>query len=135
MAAPVEKNLTLDSGTGTLAGTLLGPDNARAAIVMLAGSGPTDRDGNSVLGIRAAPYRLLAEGLAARGVATLRVDKRGLGGSAGALKAVTDLRIGTYADDAKLWAAELRQQTGRRCVWILGHSEGALIAELAAQDG
>lgn len=137
-AAPVEKNLTLDSMTGTrtatLAGTLLAPENPKTAILILAGSGPTDRDGNSILGIRAAPYRLLAEGLAAHGIASLRMDKRGIGQSAAAMTAEADLRIGTYADDAKAWAAELREQTGLRCVWLLGHSEGALVAELAAQN-
>ena len=122
MAAPVEKSLTLDSGTGMLAGTLLTPENPKDAVLMLAGSGPTDRDGNSILGIRAASYRLLAQGLAAHGIASLRVDKRGIAQSAVAMTAEADLRIGTYADDAKAWAAELRKQTGLRCVWLLGHS-------------
>jgi pimeloyl-ACP methyl ester carboxylesterase len=134
MAAPVEKSLTLDSGTGMLAGTLLAPENAKAAILMLAGSGPTDRNGNSLPALHGDTYRLMAEGLAARGIASLRVDKRGVGQSAAAMTAEADLRIGTYADDAKAWAAELRKETGMRCVWLLGHSEGALIAELAAQN-
>jgi len=134
MAAPVEKNVTLDSGTGMLAGTLLTPENPKAAILMLAGSGPTDRDGNSPPILRGNTYRLLAEGLAAHGIASLRVDKRGVGQSAAAMTAEADLRIGTYADDAKAWACELRKQTGLRCVWLLGHSEGALVAELAAQN-
>jgi pimeloyl-ACP methyl ester carboxylesterase len=134
MAAPVEKNLTLDSGTGMLAGTLLTPENPKAAILMLAGSGATDRNGNSLPVLHGDTYRLLAEGLAAHGIASLRVDKRGIGQSAAALKAEADLRIGTYADDAKAWASELRKQTGQRCVWLLGHSEGALVAELAAQN-
>jgi hypothetical protein len=134
MAAPVEKNLTLDSGAGMLAGTLLAPENAKAAILMLAGSGPTDRNGNSLPALHSDTYRLLAEGLAAHGIATLRVDKRGIGESAAAMKAEADLRIGNYADDAKAWAGELRKQTGMRCVWLLGHSEGALVAELAAQN-
>jgi hypothetical protein len=134
MAVPVEKNLTLDSGSGTLAGTLLTPDNPKAAILMLAGSGPTDRNGNALPALHSDTYRLLAEGLAAHGVTTLRVDKRGVGQSAAAMAAEADLRIGTYADDAKAWAGELRKQTGLRCVWLLGHSEGALVAELAAQN-
>jgi hypothetical protein len=134
MAVPVEKNLMLDSGSGMLAGTLLTPDNPKAAILMLAGSGPTDRNGNALPALHSDTYRLLAEGLAAHGVTTLRVDKRGVGQSAAAMAAEADLRIGTYADDAKAWAGELRKQTGLRCVWLLGHSEGALVAELAAQN-
>ncbi|HEX4104966.1 MAG TPA: alpha/beta fold hydrolase [Rhizomicrobium sp.] len=130
----MEKNLMLDSGSGMLAGTLLTPDNPKAAILMLAGSGPTDRNGNALPALHSDTYRLLAEGLAAHGVTTLRVDKRGVGQSAAAMAAEADLRIGTYADDAKAWAGELRKQTGLRCVWLLGHSEGALVAELAAQN-
>ena len=45
----------------------------------------------------------------------------------------SDLRFSTYADDAGAWAAELRRQTGRKCIWLVGHSEGALVAEVAAQ--
>jgi len=134
MAAPVEKNLTLDSGAGVLAGTLLTPENPKAAILMLAGSGATDRNGNSLPILHGDTYRLLAEGLAAHGIASLRVDKRGIGESAAAMKAEADLRIDTYAADAKAWAGELRKQTGLRCVWLLGHSEGALVAELAVQN-
>lgn len=134
MAAPVEKSLTLDSGSGMLAGTLLTPENPKAAILMLAGSGPTDRNGNSLPALHGDTYRLLAEGLSAHGIASLRVDKRGVGESAAAVKAEADLRIETYADDAKAWAGELKRQTGLHCVWLLGHSEGALVAELAAQN-
>jgi uncharacterized protein len=135
-ATAAETSLTLDSGTGMLAGTLLTPDHAEAAILILAGSGPTDRDrdGNSILGVRASSYRLLAEGLAAHGIASLRVDKRGVGESRAAMTREADLRINTYVDDAKAWAAELRRKTSLRCIWFLGHSEGALIAEMATQD-
>lgn len=121
-----------------LRGTLLAPAaNAPGAepVLILAGSGPTDRDGNSPLGISAAPYRLIAEGLAARGIASLRVDKRGIAASAAAMPSEADLRIAVYAEDARAWAAELRRRTGARCVWLLGHSEGTLHALLAAQDG
>ena len=47
-------------------------------MVIIPGSGPTDRDGNSPQGLKAASYRLLAEELAAKGVSTVRIDKRGM---------------------------------------------------------
>jgi pimeloyl-ACP methyl ester carboxylesterase len=101
---------------------------------MIAGSGPTDRDGNSTAGLRTDTYKLLADGLAAKGIASLRVDKRGIAESRAAGPAEIDLRFQAYADDAKAWAAELRRRTGLSCVWLLGHSEGAEVAEVAAQD-
>src|SRR5690606_41326899 len=111
-------------------GALLRPEGqTRAAAVIIPGSGPTDRDGNSPqFGIKAATYRLLAEGLAERGVATVRIDKRGIGESAAAGASEAELRFSAYAEDARAWAAETATRTGRPCAWLIGHSEGALVA-------
>jgi pimeloyl-ACP methyl ester carboxylesterase len=78
-------------------------------------------------------YKMLAEGLSAKGISSLRYDKRGIGESRAAMIAESDLRIQIFADDAAAMAAELRKQTGAKCVWVLGHSEGALLAEMMAQ--
>ncbi|MBC6981744.1 alpha/beta hydrolase [Caulobacter sp. 17J80-11] len=131
-----ERGLDLKSQPGDLKGTLTTPaKGAKGPVVLiLAGSGPTDRDGNSPIGVQAAPYRLLAHGLAERGVTSLRVDKRGIAASMAAATKEEDLRFQTYSDDARAWAAELKRQTGAKCVWLVGHSEGALVAEVAAQD-
>jgi pimeloyl-ACP methyl ester carboxylesterase len=133
---PVETAVTLPAEPAPLHGTLLAPEGtARAVAVILPGSGPTDRDGNSPqFGLSAQPYRLLAQGLADRGIATVRIDKRGIGESAAAGPAEADLRFTAYVDDARAWAAEAADRTGRPCAWLVGHSEGALIA-LAAADG
>ena len=103
-------------------------------VVIIPGSGPTDRDGNNPLGVTAAPYRLLAEGLAARGVTTVRIDKRGMFGSKAAIANPNAVTIADYAADAHAWAKAARAATGVRCVWLLGHSEGSLVALAAAQD-
>jgi pimeloyl-ACP methyl ester carboxylesterase len=76
---------------------------------------------------------MLAEGLAAKGISSLRYDKRGIAESRNAMVSEADLRIETYAEDASAMAAELRRQTDAKCVWVLGHSEGALLAEMMAQ--
>lgn len=136
LADPVATPVTLPSEPAPLHGTLLSPDGpTRAVAVILPGSGPTDRDGNSPGGLVASTYRLLAEGLAEQGVATVRIDKRGVGGSAPAMVAEQDLTFQTYIDDARAWAAEAARVTGRPCVWLIGHSEGSQIALAAAQEG
>jgi alpha-beta hydrolase superfamily lysophospholipase len=134
--SPVSTPVELTSSPAPLQGVLLTPEGqTRAAAVILPGSGPTDRNGDSAqFGIRAGTYRLLAEGLAEHGVATMRIDKRGIGGSAAAGPAEVDLRFNTYADDARSWAAETAAKTGRPCAWLMGHSEGALVALVAAAD-
>ena len=77
------------------------------AVLLLAGSGPTDRDGNSGAGLHGDTYKLLAEGLAAKGITSLRVDKRGIGESRVAETQESDLRFTSYTDDAAAWAADL----------------------------
>lgn len=131
MAAPVE--LTAPGPNGPLAGTLIDPGPGVPAVLIIPGSGPTDRDGNNPLGITAASYRLLAEALAKRGVATLRIDKRGMFGSRAAIPDPNAVTVADYAADARTWVEALRTRTGRRCIWLLGHSEGGLVALAAAQ--
>lgn len=136
LSDPVGTPVTLPSEPAPLHGTLLTPEGqTRAAALIIAGSGPTDRDGNSPLGVSASSYRLLAEGLATHGVATVRTDKRGVGASAFAGGREEDLRFTDYADDARAWAAETARLTGRPCAWLIGHSEGALVALVAAGEG
>jgi hypothetical protein len=133
---PTATPVVLPSGPAPLHGTLLTPEGpTRAVAVILPGSGPTDRDGNSPAGVAASTYRLLAEGLAEQGVATVRIDKRAIGQSAAAMIAEQDLTFQTYVDDARGWAAETARMTGRPCVWLIGHSEGALVAQSAVADG
>ncbi|MEI9989599.1 MAG: alpha/beta fold hydrolase [Rhizomicrobium sp.] len=136
-AGIAETDRSLNLGGDRLAGTLAyaGAAPSPPAVLMIAGSGPTDRNGNSpTFGYKADTQRLLAYGLALQGIASLRTDKRGVGGSAAAMHGEADMRVGNYVDDAKAWAKDLMARTGAKCVWLAGHSEGALIAELAARD-
>jgi hypothetical protein len=133
-ATPAAVEVTVPGPQGPLAGTLLDPGKDAPAILIIPGSGPTDRDGNNPLGVKGGVYRQLAEALAAKGVATLRIDKRGMFGSKGAIADANDVTIAAYAADAHAWVDMLRAKTGRKCVWLLGHSEGSLVALRAAQD-
>lgn len=101
-------------------------------VLILAGSGPTDRDGNQP-GMRIDNLKLLAQGLADQGIASLRIDKRGIAASQVAATDERELRLTTYVEDARSWLTLLRQQPNFSHVHLIGHSEGALIATLVAQ--
>ena len=132
--APVQTEVEAPGPSGPLRGTLLAPAPSGAVVLIIPGSGPTDRDGNNPMGVAAAPYRLLAEGLAARGVTTIRIDKRGMFGSAAAIPDANRVSIPDYAADVHQWARVARARTGAPCVWVLGHSEGGLVALFAGQQ-
>ena len=126
--------MTAPGPQGPLEGTFLDAGKGAPVILIIPGSGPTDRDGNNPMGVTSAPYRLLAEALAARGISTVRIDKRGLGGSKTAVADGNKVTIADYATDTHNWVAAISKQTGQRCIWVLGHSEGSLIALAAAQQ-
>ncbi len=120
---------------GPLKGTLLTPNSKpNAAVLIVPGSGPTDRNGNNPLGVNASPYRLLAEGLAAKGFATLRIDKRGMFASAMAVEDANAVTIADYVDDVHAWVNVLRHHIHTPYIWVLGHSEGGIVALAAAQE-
>ena len=132
-AAMTPEELTLAGPEGPIAGTLVAPAQTEAAIVFIAGSGPTDRNGDSPLGVKGSIYRQLADALAEHGIATLLYDKRGLFASAGAIADPEAVTFDDYAADALDWAAMLRTR-GLECVWIAGHSEGSTVAQVAAAE-
>lgn len=133
-ARPTEQPVTAPGPNAPLAGTLIDAGKDAPVVVIIPGSGPTDRDGNNPLGVKAQPYKLLAEALAARGVSTIRIDKRGMFGSKAATLDANKVTVADYARDAHQWAKVAMAQTGASCVWLLGHSEGALVALNAGQD-
>jgi uncharacterized protein len=120
----------------TLAGTLTLPKSASrkhpvSAIVTVTGSGPQDRDENIGLqGFR--PFRQIADSLARRQIAVLRMDDRGTGASGGTFKGSTSA---DFAQDVRAGLAYLRTRPEIRAdrLGVLGHSEGALIAAMVAE--
>jgi len=116
---------------GPLAGTMIDAGSGTPVVLIIPGSGPTDRDGNSPLGVTAAPYRMLAEALAERGVSTVRVDKRGMFGSAAAGNP-NEVTVQGYGRDIRAWVNAIRERKGVGCAWALGHSEGVLMTLAAA---
>ena len=127
-------DVLIPSGDHVFAGTLTVPagDGPFPAVVLISGSGPSDRD-ESLPGVALKPFARLAEELAAEGVATLRYDDRGVGKSTGDFLSATSF---DFADDARAalehLAASEKIDAGR--IGFLGHSEGGMIAPHAAVD-
>ncbi|MEM1428975.1 MAG: alpha/beta fold hydrolase [Pseudomonadota bacterium] len=118
---------------GPLEGEQIAVDGARSTVVIVPGSGPTDRNGNSnVSPLQSDTYKLLAEELAAAGIASIRIDKRGFFGSQGAIADPNDVTVSAYASDVLGWL-DFAADQGAACTWIAGHSEGGLVALAAAQ--
>jgi dienelactone hydrolase len=118
----------------TLAGTLTLPQGAMGrvpAVLLLSGSGPQDRD-ESIPGVQGyRPFRQVADALSRRGVAVLRLDDRGVGGSGGNASATT---LEEFAEDARAALVWLRAhpEVDPRRTALLGHSEGAMVGGLVA---
>lgn len=132
--AQTSSEITAPGPLAPLHGTLLAPPAPKAVVVIVPGSGPTDRDGNNPLGVKGGPLKQLADALAVRGIASVRIDKRGMFASAGAVADGNAVTIADYAADVRAWAAAARAATGQPCAWLAGHSEGGLVV-LAAGEG
>ncbi|TSD67793.1 alpha/beta fold hydrolase [Inquilinus sp. KBS0705] len=138
-ALPTDASLTespifLKTFAGSISGTLAVPKNASGkvpVVIIIAGSGPTDRDGNSPkLGVNGNTYKMIANELGKNGIASLRYDKRMVGQSATNTKE-KDLRFEDYVDDAVGMINLLKEDERFSKVIVLGHSEGALVGLLA----
>lgn len=128
-------DVVLDVSGGQLGATLLHPDGEGPwpVVLILAGSGPVDRDGNIVsFPGKSNSLRQLAEGLAQQGVASLRTDKRGVGISASAALSEKDMRFTHFIDDAVQWTFWLQNDKRFSSVSIAGHSQGAQVGMSAA---
>ena len=135
---PAQAQITEEAWTaGGLHGTVAKPaDHVRGpAVLIVAGSGPTDRNGNGpgpnpILWTNT--YRKIAEGLAANGILSLRYDKRGVGESRGLVTREDDLVFDTFISDAVTALQSLQSRSDVSSIVIAGHSEGGLIALAAA---
>ena len=114
----------------SLGGTLTIPSGAGPlpAVILISGSGPNDRDEN-MAGHR--PFLVIADALTRRGIAVLRCDDRGVGGSDGDFHRATTVDFASDAQAAWEFLARQPRIDGKK-VGLLGHSEGGLIGPIAA---
>jgi len=127
----------LKAGAVMIHGTLTMPvTTAKVPVVLLiAGSGPTDRDGNNNMGLATNTYLMLADSLQKAGIACVRYDKRGVGESSTAIKNEADMRFDSGINDAIGYLNMLKADTRFSEIIIVGHSEGSLIGMIAATHG
>lgn len=129
-----KSNIEAPGPHGPLKGLILSPEksDAKTIVLIIPGSGPTDLDGNGPY-IKSSTYKLMAEGLAKAGMASVRIDKRGMFSSAAAILDANKVTVADYADDVQAWIDVIKKRTTSSCVWVLGHSEGGLVALVASQ--
>ncbi|WP_433860737.1 alpha/beta hydrolase [Pseudomonas thivervalensis] len=133
-ATVLQRPISLDTGNGELFGSLLLPksDTPVPVVLIISGSGPTDRDGNNPEGGRNDSLKRLAWVLARHNIASVRYDKRGVAASLAATPDERNLSVEAYVADAVAWSHKLATDPRLGPLILLGHSEGALIASLAA---
>jgi pimeloyl-ACP methyl ester carboxylesterase len=131
----VEEQIVLQTKTGKIYGTLTTPKRFTNVplVLIIAGSGPTDRDCNNPM-MKCDAYKKLAYNLAGNKIASLRYDKRGIAASQAAGGNEKDLRFDDYVDDAKGWLQLIKQEKRFSKVIVLGHSEGSLIGMIASSS-
>lgn len=127
-----ESPIVLKINTDQLFGTLTTPISTKKypVALIIAGSGPTDRNGNNPM-MKNNSLKMLAEILAKNGIASLRYDKRGIGESKASAISEQSLVFENYTEDAKSWINLLKQDKRFSEVVIIGHSEGSLIGMIA----
>ncbi|MFB0498178.1 pimeloyl-ACP methyl ester carboxylesterase [Mucilaginibacter sp. OAE612] len=133
----VELPVTVKTLLGSISGTLAMPKDANGKVplvLIIAGSGPTDRDGNSPkLGLHANVYKMIANELGKKGIASLRYDKRLVGQSTTSIKE-NEIRFEDYVEDAAALLNMLSSDERFSRIIILGHSEGSLVGMMASLD-
>lgn len=129
------EELLIPVAGGELKAALEMPDKATGELVIIhAGSGPTNKDGNTIGAGSNNSLKMIAESLAENGIASIRFDKRGVGDNTALIKKEEDLTFDVYVEDVKSIVDYAKKDDRFNEIHLLGHSEGALIMTIAAQQ-
>lgn len=127
------ETLTGSTGVRVLKGTLLLPASpSRTVVLIIARSGPTDRNGNQVM-LQSDYLKKVAEELQTLGIASFRYDKRGVGESRMTNANEEAVLFNDFVADAVAWIKQLKSDKRFKKIIVLGHSEGSLVGMLACQ--
>ncbi len=132
--AAKEHSMTLATPTGKINGTLSMPEKAKhvPVVLLIAGSGPTNRNGNNPQAMTNC-FKMMADELEAQGIASLRFDKRGIPNGSSVQTPEKDLRFEHYVEDVRGWIDLLARDKRFSKVIVAGHSEGSLVGMLACE--
>jgi alpha-beta hydrolase superfamily lysophospholipase len=127
--------INLETKTGKIRGSILVPQSKKPVpvVLIIAGSGPTDRNGNNPV-MQNNSLKMLAEALFKNNIASVRYDKRGIAESKEAGQKEQDMRFDDLVNDAEAWIKLLKQDERFSKVIVVGHSEGSLIGMIAANN-
>ncbi|MDI1355148.1 MAG: alpha/beta hydrolase [bacterium] len=130
-----EETTILRTATGNLEGTICLPELVLnpPVVLIIAGSGPTDRNGNQEE-LQNNSLKFLAEELRKNGIASLRFDKRGIGQSSDVNKDEYEMRFETFSNDVKAWIDLLYADKRFSRIIVAGHSEGSLLGLIASEN-
>lgn len=133
MIAVTYREVSIQLPNGQLSGSLSIPEKPSFDLVIIvSGSGPTDRDGNSLYS-NTFNLKILSDSLVRHGIATFRFDKRGIGKSIFPHLSEDAITIDTLVQDVVRWCEYHKNNKAVKGLYILGHSEGSLIGILTAQ--
>lgn len=129
-------NIILNTKTGKIYGSLSIPSKGKTfpLVIIVAGSGPTDRNGNNSAAVTSNSYKILADSLLQHNIASLRFDKRGIAESAATAVKEADMVFETYITDAEDWVNLLKKDKRFSSIIIAGHSEGSLVGMVASTN-
>lgn len=129
-----QRDVVVECDWGNISATIDMPEEGSdTAVLIVAGSGPTDRNGNSGAGLNTFCYKMLGEALTESGYAVMRYDKRAIGLSPIPAEDVPNLVFEDFIDDARTCGEYLRKEGFERVI-VAGHSEGGLIALALAAE-